>query len=253
MASKITVPNPRYTWPHYSFVAHALGPAFLRLNGGFRVSGAENVPATGPALLCPNHVSYLDPPVVAMGFSRRTCFMAKKELFGIPGLGPFIARSYAYPVDREEGGRQAIRTAVVLLKAGELLVMFPEGTRSQDGELEQGKLGPAFIASRTGAPIVPVAIWGTDVVLPLHTRRLYRCPVCIRYGEPMPAPRADDGGRVAKKQLNEYTLELMSGIRGLMDEIKAELPPQVLARAERMKARWRQIHADTATQPTEGD
>lgn len=245
MRSEIALPGKRTRW-HYRQVTSWFGPLLMRLLGGWRVAGTEHIPAEGAALICPNHVSYLDPPLVGVAAVRRCCYMAKASLFKIPILGSFIRKSYSYPVDKEEGGRQAIRIATTLLKAGELVVIFPEGTRSPDGELIPGKPGPALIASRAKAPIIPAAVWGADVVLPLHSRRLYRCPVYVRFGEPMQLPEPPEGKRLSKEQLQAVTQELMGRIAELQRQVKSEVPEKWLKRAERMKAHWRQIHAGKA-------
>lgn len=225
------------TW-HYWFIARHLGPAVLRALGGFHVQGREYIPDTGPALLCPNHTSYLDPPVVGIAVSkRRCCFMAKASLFRIPLLGRLIESWGAYPVDREEGGRQALRLATGLLEAGELVILFPEGTRSPDGEMLPGEPGAAFIAARVGVPIIPVAVWGTNTVLPRGSRRLYRCPTYVRFGEPIPPPQVPEGGRVSRQQIEALTHKLMCRIAALRAEILAEVPDKWKLKAERVRAR----------------
>jgi len=225
------------TW-HYWFIAHRLGPAVLRSLGGFSVQGREHIPDVGPALLCPNHTSYLDPPVVGIAVSkRRCCFMAKASLFDIPILGRLIRSWGAYPVDREEGGRKALRLATALLEAGELVILFPEGTRSPDGELLPGEPGAAFIATRLGVPIIPVALWGTDTVLPRGAHRIYRCPTFVRFGEPIWPPNAAEGGRASRHEIEALTDELMSRIAALRAQILAQVPEKWKRKAERIRAR----------------
>ena len=102
-------PPPRRTRTLYWLVDYVAGPVVLWLLGGLHVTGRQNIPARGGALICPNHTSYLDPPVTGIAAKRRCCFMARESLFKVPLLGPLIRRWNSYPVDREEGGRQAIR------------------------------------------------------------------------------------------------------------------------------------------------
>lgn len=236
MADAIELPGER-TRAHYRFVQRCFGPLLLRALGGWHVSGCEHIPSEGPALICPNHVSYLDPPVIGIASPRRCCYMAKASLFKIPLLGGFIRKSYSYPVDRDEGGRQAIRIGTTLLEAGELVVIFPEGTRSPTGDLIPGQPGAAFIASRAGAPVIPAAIWGTDIVLPMHAKRIYRCPVYVRFGAAMQLPRPAEGERLSRAQLQEFTDELMGRIGALRREIESQVPPEWLERAARFRAR----------------
>ncbi len=246
MGFEVQLPGRFSRW-HYRQIVEWLGPLVMTVMGGWHVSGTQHVPAEGPALICPNHVSYLDPPVIGMAAYRRCCFMAKQSLFEIPLLGPFIANSHAYPVDRDEGGRQAIRIATTLLLAGEAVVMFPEGRRSPNGELIAGQAGAAYVASRANAPIIPAAVWGTDVVLPLHARRLYRCPVYVRFGPALHVPAHVAGERLPRQALQAATDELMARIAGLQQEIQAEVPARWLKRAADLKSHWQAARAAHST------
>lgn len=251
MAADIELPGEKSRW-HYRQVVGWVAPMLLRMNGGWRVTGREHVPDHGGALICPNHVSYLDPPLIGIAVrKRRCCYMAKASLFKIPVVGGFIRLSYSYPVDRDEGGRQALRIANTLLGAGEPVVIFPEGTRSPDGELIQGQLGPAYIAAKARVPIIPTAVWGTDVVLPLNSLRLHRCPVHVKFGEPIHLPEPLDGRRHSRAQLHEVTDDLMPRIAALRDQIMKEVPDKWLARAAAIKARRRAI--DARKRESEGD
>jgi 1-acyl-sn-glycerol-3-phosphate acyltransferase len=157
----------------------------LRLNGGFSVSGRDNIPQTGGSILASNHRSYLDPPTIGVSIRRRTYYFAKQELFKNPVFGRFIRSVYAFPVDREGVDRTAIRHAINLLKSGELLTLFPEGTRSGDGTLGEPTPGVAFIAKQADVPIVPCALTGTDVVLPPKAWHLHRGRITVQFGEPV--------------------------------------------------------------------
>ena len=219
---KAPEPIRSWTWPHYHAVHIGL-PLLCRLLGGWRVVGRENVPATGGAVIAPNHVSYLDPPAVGGALSRRAYSFAKKELFEIPILGWIIHKCYAFPVDRESSDVAAFRHAIRLLQAGELLLVFPEGGRSQDGALEEGKVGAALIASRAGVPIIPCALSGTDDVLPRGAWYLHRGFVQVGFGKPL---ALDDYGarRLNKRQLQEVTgwvMESIAEMRAAQEEFAA--------------------------------
>ncbi|HEX6971434.1 MAG TPA: lysophospholipid acyltransferase family protein, partial [Limnochordia bacterium] len=138
----------------------------LRLTFRVRVEGLENLPRQGSLILAANHASYIDPPLLGAATPRRLYFMAKRELFTIPLFGALIRRFGAFPVRRGALDRQAIRSALELLARGEAVVLFPEGTRHRSGGLLPGQQGVAMLASRSGAPIVPVGLVGT--------RRLFR-------------------------------------------------------------------------------
>jgi 1-acyl-sn-glycerol-3-phosphate acyltransferase len=227
---KAPEPVRRWTWPHYYFGAW-LTRTLCRLLGGYHIHGREHIPPRGGAVLCANHISYLDPPVLGAGFTpRRTYFMAKKELFEVPILRELIRKCYAFPVDRGATDREAIRHAIELLQAGELLVVFPEGGRSPDGSLQPGNIGPALMASRAGVPIIPVAIKGTDQIMPPGKGGLHRGRVYVDYGAPL-APEAFTAGRADKAALQDFTEAVMQAIEQLQkqqyERVGEVAPPRV--------------------------
>lgn len=231
---KAPEPVRRWTWPHYYLSSWFTG-VFLKIMGGFEVRGRERLPRKGGALVCSNHVSYLDPPALGAGIlPRRSYYFAKKELFSNPVFGYFLHKHYAFPVDRGAVDREAIRHAIEVLKKGELLVLFPEGGRSPDGTLQPGNIGPALIASKAGVPIIPAALKETDKVLPLHGG-LHRGTVQLDFGDPIDIS-AYGSGRLTKEQMQEITERLMSAIHGLQKkqyERAGELaPPRVKEKAD---------------------
>jgi 1-acyl-sn-glycerol-3-phosphate acyltransferase len=159
--------------------------AVFRFLFGFAVEGRQYEPPDGPVVVVANHLSDLDPLVVGTALRRRVYFMAKHELFRVPVLRWWIAACGAFPVRRGEPDRQALRTALEILKRGGVLVMFPEGTRGRDRTLRPPEPGAALLALRTGAAILPVAVLGTDVVLPREAHRLRRSPIRVRIGPPI--------------------------------------------------------------------
>lgn len=118
----------------------------------------ENVPATGSVVLCTNHISMMDPPLVGTPLNRKVHYMAKEELFRVPGLGWFITQLGAFPVKRGGVSKESIRFAIQLLKEQNVLGVFPEGSRSNSGGM--GKKGAASLAFKANAVVVPVAIVG---------------------------------------------------------------------------------------------
>jgi 1-acyl-sn-glycerol-3-phosphate acyltransferase len=169
--------------------------------------GTGNVPGTGPVLLAANHVSVLDPPVVAVGPARALHFMAKAELFRIPLLGALIRRLNAHPVERDGADAGALRGAVALLKAGHALLVFPEGTRGQEGTLRAGRAGAGMLAALSDAPVVPVYIQGTGRALPRGAKLPRPAPVTVAYGPPLRFAR----GR-GRARYQEVTDEIMAAI-----------------------------------------
>ncbi|TQR04274.1 lysophospholipid acyltransferase family protein [Psychrobacillus soli] len=126
----------------------------------FEVIGADKFPKEGGILLCSNHIDNLDPPVVGINAPRPVNFMAKEELFNLPLLKSILPGVRAFPVKRGMSDRDALRRAIKLLKDGEVVGLFPEGTRSKDGQLGKGFSGAGFFALRGEANVVPCAIVG---------------------------------------------------------------------------------------------
>jgi 1-acyl-sn-glycerol-3-phosphate acyltransferase len=129
--------------------------------------GQENLPAVGGGIIASNHISYWDPPVVgsALPSHRKIHFMAKAELFEIPIFGWIVARMETFPIRRGFADRNAIKQALALLAKGELLGIFPEGTRSKTGKLGKILPGLPLLAIKAGVPIIPAALTGTNQVL----------------------------------------------------------------------------------------
>lgn len=173
----------------------------------FEVIGAENFPKEGGILLCANHIDALDPPVVGINSPRPVNFMAKEELFNLPILKSILPGVRAFPVKRGMSDRDALRRAIKLLKEGEVVGLFPEGTRSKDGTLGKGFSGAGFFALRGEANVVPCAIIG-----PYKPFRRLK----IVFGE------AIDIGpyRERKASADEVTEVIMEHIAKLLEEYK---------------------------------
>lgn len=186
------------------------------------VRGRENVPRTGPVVICCNHLHNFDPIIVGSVIPRPILFMAKKELFPVPVIGGFISFFGAFPVDRGTADRAALRYAVHAVEDGFGLLMFPEGTRSVSGQIERVLSGAAFVALRTGAPVLPVAITGTQG-LPFDEksarsgrRRRGRARVTVTFGESFTLPKERDGKRLSVEAATD----------AIMRRVAALLPPE---------------------------
>jgi 1-acyl-sn-glycerol-3-phosphate acyltransferase len=139
-----------------------IGRAFCRFLIFFiwrwRVEGLENFPSEGPVIVVANHVSYWDPVLIGSALPRQVFFMAKKEIFSIPVLGFSLKSWGVFPVDRSRPDRGAIKRALDLLKQGQVVAVFPEGTRSKTRSLLPFNTGAAYFATRTGVPVCSVAV-----------------------------------------------------------------------------------------------
>nr|WP_317412248.1 lysophospholipid acyltransferase family protein [uncultured Solibaculum sp.] len=176
----------------------------LRFLFRMKFYGFENIPKEGGVLLCCNHRTYFDPVALAIGCNKRVIhYMAKEELFH--GLfGKLIKAIGAFPVNRQHAGADTMNTAYQLLKDGEILGMFPEGTRSKDGKLLKFKAGAVMIAAKENVPILPAAVCFGKKLRPF-------CRVSVRFGKPvMPA----DLGMV-----NGTGAEMRAATRQLMDKV----------------------------------
>jgi 1-acyl-sn-glycerol-3-phosphate acyltransferase len=190
------------------------------LLGGGRVDGLEHVPPDGPYIVVSNHTSNLDPPFVgtAIGhkIGRIIHFMAKEEIRSWPLVGWLARSAGVFFVRRGQGDRAAQRIALAHLAAGEVIGIFPEGTRSRDGRLREAKLGVALLALLSGVPLLPVGIAGTHRIFPGRSRIPHRTRVIVRIG---PAFRLADGP-VRKPD----RAALQAGTDRIMREIAALLP-----------------------------
>jgi 1-acyl-sn-glycerol-3-phosphate acyltransferase len=164
--------------------------------------GTENIPANGPVILASNHLSNFDPPTVGVKVRRKVHFMAKEELFKIPVFGPLIHSFGAFPVKRGGVSKDAIKSAIALLKEGNVLGIFPEGSRNNQSGA--AKKGAAMIAVRSGAAIVPVAIIG-------KYRPFSKISVC--YGKPIDITALIEES--SPDMLEKVTDVIMDRIRGL--------------------------------------
>lgn len=138
--------------------------------------GKENVPQDGGVLLCSNHISLLDPPTVGIMLQRKVHFMAKKELFDVFAFGWLIKQLGAFPVKRGGVSKESIKTSLTLLRTGNVMGIFPEGTRSKGEDGGAGKRGAATFALRSDAVVIPVAIIGNYKFFK-KTKVVYGSPV----------------------------------------------------------------------------
>lgn len=174
------------------------------------VRGRENFPMHQGVLLTSNHISYWDPVVVGCAIPREIHFMAKAELFAIPVLGPLINKLNAFPVRRGGADRNAIKTALNRLAQGHVLGIFPEGTRSANGELMEPHMGAAMLALKAGVPVLPVAVNGT---------KGYWGKITVIIGKPMYFEEYREK-KAGREDLIKVSKAVMTEIAVLLDSIK---------------------------------
>lgn len=171
----------------YWVIKAAVTP-LLRLGYRLRIEGKEHLPASGPVILAANHRSFLDSIFIPLVVRRRVTFVAKAEYFDDPKSAWFFRAVGQIPIRREGGSasERALDSAMDVLRSGGVFGIYPEGTRTRDGLMHRGHTGVARLALRSGAPIVPVGLIGTDAIQPVDSKlpRLGK-RVTIRFGEPL--------------------------------------------------------------------
>jgi 1-acyl-sn-glycerol-3-phosphate acyltransferase len=178
--------TPQY-WLGYALCKIVAKSAFR-----LKVYGRENLIEDGPAILASNHASYIDPPLVGVACRKDIYYLARKSLFERPVFGPILARLNTVPVDRDRGDVAAIRAMMHLLKSGKRIVVFPEGTRSADGNLQPARAGVGLLIAKSLAPVVPIRIFNSFAALP-RSGGIRFVPVTMVIGKPLFFTKEDLG------------------------------------------------------------
>ena len=186
-----------------------------------RVAGKEHVPASGPVILAPVHRSFADFGFSAFCTDRKLFFMAKDELWKNKWLGRLLLSVGAFPVHRESADREALQRAEEVLRHGQVLVLFPEGTRREGTVVEDLMEGAAFLSARTGAPIVPIGIGGSDVAMPKGKTIPSPRTIQVVVGPAIPPPPRTGGGRVSRSAVHAATEALVPRLQEVYDDARA--------------------------------
>lgn len=187
----------------------------LHLFGDWKVEGIECVPPKGPLLIVSNHQSNIDPPLLSASIPRPINFMAKRGLFHNPVAAQFLKAYGAFPLNLTGADLGAIRRSVQLLSRDAAMAIFPEGTRSP-GAMRKAIPGIALVALRSGAPILPVGISGTETIGPLWQVAIPKGRFRVNIGQPFSVPQMD--GRVSRWQLEAITTMIMERVADLLPE-----------------------------------
>jgi 1-acyl-sn-glycerol-3-phosphate acyltransferase len=186
---------------------------YFRLGCGLEVTGVENIPAKGPVIIATNHVSMADPPLLASSMPRPLRYMAKQELFKHPFFASIITQLGAFPIERGAPDRAAIRKALSIVENGEVLVIFPEGSRGDGITLGAPEKGVSLIAQKSGAPIVPGYIDGTHLLLQKGSSKVKKTRLKVHFGKPI-----DSTAFTGKTGLETLGPAIMLEIARLRDE-----------------------------------
>jgi 1-acyl-sn-glycerol-3-phosphate acyltransferase len=185
----------------------------LRLLAHIEIVGMAHLPDQGPYLLVTNHLHWLDPPLLLAILPHRGYVFAAEKWERHWFLGPLMRSMDAIFVQRGEVDRKALRQALAILKGGGMLGLAPEGTRSRTGGLQQGRSGAAYLAYRTGVPVVPVVTWGQKGVFPT-LRQLRRARVHVVFGEPFQPPPVQ--GKASAAEAHAFSEEIMYRLAAML-------------------------------------
>ncbi|HUY23312.1 MAG TPA: lysophospholipid acyltransferase family protein [Acidimicrobiales bacterium] len=204
---------PPFVYRFLRLLAHLINRAYWRVE----VDGAAHVPATGPVILAPVHRSFMDFFAVSEVTKRKIFYMTKDEMWRTPLLGSFLDAVGAFPVHREGADRLALDRAQDVLERGDVLILFPEGTRRAGPVVQDLHEGAAFLAARTGAVIVPIGVGGTAQAMPKGSKFVRPVKVHLVVGAPLAAPERSARGRVPRTQVHALTEQLRTDLQALYD------------------------------------
>ena len=191
---------------------------FCRLFWRLSIEGREHVPATGPFIISPVHRSNIDTPLVAAVTNRRVHYMGKREMWKYKWSAAFFTAMGGFPVDRDAVlDRDVLRKCVDALKAGEGVVVFPEGTRRSGPVIEEMFEGAAYLSIKTGAPILPVGIGGSQGAMPKGAKFLKPVKCTLVIGPPLHPEGAGDG-KAPRRAVHELSERLRAELQRLFDE-----------------------------------
>ena len=195
------------------FIVIVICRVYLRL----RIIDAHKIPKTGTFILAPSHRSTLDIPVAAATTRRRLMYMGKDSMWKIKPIGAFLTALGSFPVTRGSADLEALKRCIAVLDRGDPLVLFPEGTRHRGRIIEPLFDGAAFIAYKTGVPIIPVGIAGSEEIWPPGTK-LPRPRKCVAVVGDALYPKNLNGARASRELMSEFTLELQKELQSVFDQ-----------------------------------
>jgi 1-acyl-sn-glycerol-3-phosphate acyltransferase len=200
--------------PYYRTI-YLLSKLVARLFFRFRVVHQERLIEKGPVILAMNHQSYLDPPFAGSACKRDIYYLARKSLLEGKFFGWLLPKLNVIPVDQEGGDRSALKALIRLLRAGHCTLVFPEGGRTLDGNLQPALPGVGFVVAKTLAPVIPMRIFGAHEALPRGQRKLRFHPITIVIGEPIYFAAADlqPAGKDLYQRLSDRVMNAIAALR----------------------------------------
>jgi 1-acyl-sn-glycerol-3-phosphate acyltransferase len=201
-------------------VLRLLGLGLAKIWFRIEIIGRDRLPAHGPFVLSPVHRSNVDFLLAAFVVPRRMRYMGKASIWKWRTPGRFFSMLGAFPVHRGSADRESLRTCIRVIENGEPLVMFPEGTRQAGPKVEDLFDGAAYVAARTGVPLVPVGIGGSEAAMPHGAKLIKPRKVVLVVGDPIEVPRGDGSGRVPRRVVRELTEQLHGAIQDCFDEAR---------------------------------
>lgn len=198
------------------FARSFLCAAFATLTKA-EIHGRENIPPSGSLIVAFNHLAHLDPLLVIAAMPYPVDPIALSDLYSVPGTGLALRAYGAVPVHRDQVDRQVIRRALNILRGGGVIILAPEARRSVTGALERARTGAAYLALKSRAPVLPVAITGTDKILS-ELKRLRRPRLTAAFGQPFTLSHYEEDGRVQRVKRREATDEIMTHIAQMLPQ-----------------------------------
>jgi 1-acyl-sn-glycerol-3-phosphate acyltransferase len=190
---------------------------------GWRVFNPERVPLAGPVILAPNHASYMDPPLIGASLHRQISFLARDNIFHVPVLAAILRSWKVVPVDRDGGTGRGLKEILNRLEQGGAIILFPEGTRSRHGDLNPARSGIGLTVIKSGAPVVPVRVFGTHEAFGPHHRLPRPRRVSVKFGKPL--------------WFEERRAEAAASTKQRVKEIYQEVADEIMAEIARLEPR----------------
>ena len=189
----------------------------------WRAFNAERVPRTGAVILASNHASFIDPPLVGSALHRPINYLARDSLFRFPGIGALLRSWNSVPVDRDGGGAAGLKGILDRLLAGGGIVLFPEGTRTDDGRLQPARSGIGLVVVKSTAPVVPVRVFGTFEAFGRHRKFPRPHRIAVKFGQPMRFEELRaEAKNCSKARLKEIYQEIADEIMGAIAKLEAK-------------------------------